>query len=326
MLGNGARRVDAFPADGTFAGSDYNLLRAQLLDRYPYYRGILTHDQGEYGQHPNLQFGIELCRATNDWNIERWLSLDERLYSVVAIPTAAPEAAAKEIRRVGNHPRLVSVLMAGNGFGKPYGDPVYDPIYEAASDMGLGIAIHLALNRPNSQTTAVGGPASTSMMAISQCSQEAMHYVSSLIVQGVFEKYPSLHVVLKEFGTAWLPSLLWSLDKHYDLLKFESRWVKKLPSEYFREHIKLSTQPLEESPDPKQLVDVLNGVDGIEDLLCFSSDYPHFTFDDPTYIARHLPEEWHAKVFCENACSVYGWEIPRSSGDVAALKAPVQPI
>src|ERR1700687_5829516 len=159
MLGNGARRVDAFPADGTFAGSDYDLLREQLLDRYAYYRGILTHDQGEYGQHPNLYFGIELCKATNEWNMETWLTVDERLYSLVAIPTAAPDEAAKEIRRVGKHPRIVGVLMAGNGFGKPYGDPVYHPIYEAAAEMGLSIAVHLALNRPNSQITAVGGPA-----------------------------------------------------------------------------------------------------------------------------------------------------------------------
>jgi predicted TIM-barrel fold metal-dependent hydrolase len=51
-------------------------------------------------------------------------------------------------------------------------------------------------------------------------------------------------------------------------------------------------------------------VDGVEDLLCFSSDYPHFSFDDPVYIARVLPERWHRKIFCENACQLYGWGVP----------------
>jgi predicted TIM-barrel fold metal-dependent hydrolase len=284
------------------------MLREQLLDKYNYWRGVLTHDLGEYGQHLNGYFGIELCRAANDWNIERWLTRDERLYSVIAVPTQAPEEAAKEIRRVGSHPKLVSVLLAGNGLGRPYGDPVYEPIHRAAADMGLSIAVHLAVNRPNSLIATVGGPVSTGIVSNSQLSQEAMHYATSFITHGVFEKYPGLKLMLKEFGISWLPSVIWGLDRRYNLLRFESPWVRRRPSEYFRNHIRLSNQPFEESPDPEAMIRLMETVDGVEEMLCFASDYPHISFDDPTYVARLLPARWHSKVFFDNACRVYGWD------------------
>jgi predicted TIM-barrel fold metal-dependent hydrolase len=61
--------------------------------------------------------------------------------------------------------------------------------------------------------------------------------------------------------------------------------------------------------------------EGIEDLLCFSSDYPHWTGDSPTFVAKLLPKSWHRKVFCDNACDFFGWERPDS---VATLE-PVEP-
>jgi predicted TIM-barrel fold metal-dependent hydrolase len=80
----------------------------------------------------------------NDWNIDRWLSIDdERLCSVVLAPTQDPVAAAKEIRRVGAHPRIKEVLLVVNGMGRPFGDAAYDPIYRAAADLDLPVAIHV---------------------------------------------------------------------------------------------------------------------------------------------------------------------------------------
>jgi hypothetical protein len=32
------------------------------------------------------------------------------------------------------------------------------------------------------------------------------------------------------------------------------------------------------------------------------------TFDDPNYIARLLPSEWHSKIFFDNSCDLFGWK------------------
>jgi predicted TIM-barrel fold metal-dependent hydrolase len=313
MLANGARRADAFPADGSPPGSDYDLLRTQLLDKYNYFRGILTHDNGEYGGQLNSYYGAALATAVNDWNMSKWLGHDDRLFSVVVVPTGAPAAAGEEIRRVGGNERICGVLLAGNPLGRPYGDPIYEPIFAAAAEFDLAIVIHLGLvDRPNLQTTSVGAPPTTGVQSISQYSQQAMHYVSSFITHGVFEKYPNLKVLVLEYGISWLPSLMWRLDQHYELLKLESPWVRDWPSEYIRKHVKLSTQPIEEGADPSALIRVLESVDGIDELLCFSTDYPHITADDPMYVARLIPAKWHRKVFCENAADVFGWKVPEA--------------
>ena len=64
----------------------------------------------------------------------------------------------------------------------------------------------------------------------------------------------------------------------------------------------MSTQPVEASiDDRRRLVDYLRTVEGIEEMLCFSSDYPHWDADEPTFIGSILPPEWHGQVFYANA-------------------------
>lgn len=309
---NGAQRVDAYGADGSRPGSDYATLREQLMDGHNYHAAILTHNTGDFGAHLNPHYAQALCAAANDWNLDTWLPLDDRFHSVVAVSWAQPAEAAREIRRVGGHARMVGVLMVGNVLGRPLGDAIYDPIYEAASELGLAICVHpTRADRPTT-VTSVGGMTSSFIENNSENSQQAMHYVSSLVVHGTFERFPSLRVLIAEYGVAWLPPLLWRLDEHHELLKLESPWVRRWPSEYAHDHIKLSTQPIEESPDSRRgLVDLLSTVDGIEDMLCYSSDYPHYSMDDVGYVARRLPAAWHRKVFCDNACATYGWPQPK---------------
>src|SRR5258708_1819463 len=47
-LDHGARRRDAYPANGSRPGSDYPTLKEQLLHRYNYFRAILTFDIGSH--------------------------------------------------------------------------------------------------------------------------------------------------------------------------------------------------------------------------------------------------------------------------------------
>src|SRR5262249_48166025 len=157
-----------------------------------------------------------------------------------------------------------------------------------------------AADRPNESTILAAGTPSSAMGIGSQMTQQAHHYITSLLVHGVFEKYPDCRVIVKEYGIAWLPWLMWRLDQEYDRLREESPWVRRWPSEYIHDHVKLSTQPIEEGLTNDDLAGLLEMVDGVEDLLCFSSDYPHGTMDDPGYVARVLPSRWHRKVFLEN--------------------------
>ena len=291
-------------------GQPYDQYIADAIDVYggQGYGVALSFNVGQFGTFPNPHYAEAVAKATNDWNIDTWLSLgDDRLWSEVAIPENLPEAAAAEIRRVGGHERIRGVCLGANGLGRPTGDPVRDPIFAAAAELDLAVSWHpFPSDRPNRQITHTGGM-SGSIEYLAMMGQALPNYVSSLIVNGTFEKFPDLRIVFRETGVLWLPSVIWQLDAMYEQLKAESPWVKKWPSEYIHEHMTFCTQPLEEAPDgPRLSGQVLGAVDWIEDVLCFSTDYPHaIAYDEVQWVAKHLPESWHRKVFCDNACDAY---------------------
>ena len=87
----------------------------------------------------------------------------------------------------------------------------------------------------------------------------------------------------------------------------ESRpfYQDKPPLHYLHRNVRLTTQPMENPDDPAHLAALLRSIEA-DKVLMYSSDYPHFGFDAPTVIARHLPAEMHRRVFHANAARLYG--------------------
>ncbi|MCW3018762.1 MAG: amidohydrolase [Solirubrobacterales bacterium] len=304
-VGGSQKRRDSYPQLGP-PGSDYKLLCEQWLDPFPVELAVLTFDIGTSAGLPNPYLATALCRAANDWTIERWLDrADGRIAGAVLVPTQLPEDGADEIRRVGGDERFVEALLVSNGLGEPFGHPAYHPIYAAAAEVGLPVAIHLGGDSwTHTSHMSAGGMPSSRFEYHTVANQSAMLHLASFVTHGVFELFPTLKLLLVETGVTWVPWLFWRLDEQYALLRRESPIVRRLPSEYLREHVKLSTQPLEDPPRHAQLIQLFEAFGGMEELLCFSSDYPHWDADDPRYIARILPADWAAKVFYANAASV----------------------
>lgn len=303
-------RIDALPFDGSPAGSDYELLRVQLLERFAIERVVLSFDIGQTPGIANTELATEMVRAANRWQVEKWLSHpDERLYGGVLVPTQSPDEAAAEIRRVGSHPRVCEVVLVSSALGRAFGDPIYHPIYEAAAEMDLTIGLHIGgeIFYPGTAQVVAGGPPNTRLERHSLHMQPSQRHIMSFIVNGVFEKYPSLRLIVKETGLGLYPWLLWEMDGVYDELKIESSWVKRRPAEYFFDNVWVSTQPLDESPSPQQLIDLLDTVEGFAGRLCFSTDYPHHDADEPAHDDRLLPESWWERVYFDNPAKAYGW-------------------
>ncbi|MQA09566.1 MAG: amidohydrolase family protein [Pseudonocardiaceae bacterium] len=295
------KRLEAVPEDGL--GTDFELMRSQHLDAYPIELVNLSFDIGHEVTQRNPVFSAAIARAMNDWVIETWLPRDTRIRTTIVVPSELPDEAAREIHRVGAHPGVTAVLFSWNAFGKPLGHPVYDPIYRAAEELALPIAIHGAAGETegNMAHAVAGGIPNSRLEWHTLLQQPTLTHVASFVAHGTFEKFPRLKVLLLETGLAWVPNFLWRLDAHYRILRAESDWVRRLPSEYFRQHCKLSTQPFELTPRKSQLIELFEAFGGMDDLLCFSSDYPHWDADNPFFVANRLPRDWLPKVFRENA-------------------------
>ena len=306
MHPHGTTRRDAVPPDGGVPGSDYETMRKQLLDPLDVEYAILTgEDILSVSSLPNPQVAAAVATAYNRWLIDAWLPHDPRLKGSLVVAAQDAARAAEEVRAFGDHPDIVQVLLpcaATSG----YGHPQYHPIYEAAVEVGLPVALHvggegLGINPP---PTATGYPIYYIEwhVLLIQC---AMSHVVSLVSHGVFEKYPELRVVVIEAGVTWLPPLLWRMDADWKSLRSEVPWVKRPPGEVVREHLRFTTQPLDEPDGRQKMRQALELVEGLEDMLMFATDYPHWDFDRPDLVSRRLPISWREKVMSENARTLY---------------------
>ena len=163
---------------------------------------------------------------------------------------------------------------------EPLGRRRYWPIFEARGRNNLPIGLHVPGFSSGYASTPAGWP--SFYIEEHQTFADLMQGVfTSLVLEGVFERFPKLRVVLIEGGFAWVPALCWRLDKHWERMRSEVPHVKRPPSEYIREHIWYTTQPIEEPEQPDDLTDIIDWIGW--DRLLFSTDYPHWDFDDPRY-------------------------------------------
>jgi predicted TIM-barrel fold metal-dependent hydrolase len=314
----GDRLVEA-AIEGSPAGSSYEVLKDQVLDAFGVERAVLSYDEAMLTPAtPNTHLAREVARAANDWTIDRWLSRDERLASLILVPNQVGADAVAEIERVGGNRQMVGVLMSANGLGKPFGHPGYHEIYAAAAEQGLPIVIHSggdAIAETLTSPTAGGLPATYAEYYVFQ-TQPLMTHLISLVGQGVFEKFPSLKVMFVGAGVSWLPSVVWRFDTEYMAYRREAPWVRRMPSEYVQDHIRLATYPLDSPAEPERLVRLLRAFPGIDDLLVYGSGYPSWDTDWHETVEERLPPEWHQKIFHDNAQAFFRW------GDSSTEGAP----
>ena len=242
-----------------------------------------------------------MAYAANEFQIEGWYKKDQRLLSSVVVPFEDGEATKVEIKRRTGDKRFVHVLLKSRT-NDLLGKRQYWPVYEAAVEAGFPVGIHVfgTSGRPASNT---GWPSFyiEDMTEHASCCQAQ---VASMILEGVFERYPDLKIIMIEAGFGWMPSLGWRMDKHWKKLKAEVPHLKKAPSEYLREHFWVSTQPMEETETPAHLIDVMGWIGW--DKIMFSSDYPHWDFDDPFLaLPPSLNEKQRAMIYSENARALY---------------------
>lgn len=295
-----AARHDAWPPSGVRPGADLGFLQQQLLDAWNIEYGVLN-PLISVAEELNLDYGAALAQAVNEWQVAEWLEPEPRLRASIVVPYEDGELAAAEIHRCGPNPGFVQILLIARS-KDPLGNRKYWKIYEAAEEYNLPIGIHFG--GVAGPITGAGWP--SYYIEDHGGMPQAFHtQVNSYVCEGIFERFPTLKVVLIEGGFAWLPPLIWRLDATWKRMRGEVPALKRQPSEYIREHFWFSTQPMEEPPKREYFEQLLEQMD-MNDKLMFATDYPHWDFDAPDRaLPSFLKPELRRKILSDNARALY---------------------
>jgi predicted TIM-barrel fold metal-dependent hydrolase len=296
-----AARRDAWTPEGQPPGSDLDFMRRHYLDAYDVEYGILAPLSPTGQGDRNPEFAIAMCRAVNDWQREKWTRPEPRLKASIVIPFEDAPAAVAEIERCADDRDFAQILMLART-SEPLGSRRYWPILEKAVEVGLPLGVHV-FGYGGHPVTGAGWP-SYYVEEMTGHAAACQAGVASLAMQGVFERFAGLKVIVIEGGFAWLAPLMWRLDKHWARHREEVPHVTRPPSESLERGLWISTQPMEEPERGRHLLDVIEWIG--HDRLLIATDYPHWDFDDPSVaLPRNLDLGQRRAICSGNARQVY---------------------
>ena len=252
--------------------------------------------------------------AYNDFLINEVFPASPRIKAEIMINHRNPLEGAAEIRRVGRHKEFVGVYTEFGGNYEPIGTARHDPIFDEAVAHDLVVTSHIGMFWQKATPLSEGTRTWTELVGLTSVSI-TIAYVGAMIMQGLFDKYPDLRVIIKEGGFWWLPEFMARADDYYlshpgDIklterkLEANENFLAKLPSEYFDSNIRFSSQPMCFPKNPQHFKALMTLCKG-EDWLLYSSDWPHATFDPINWVFNPMiSEEGRRKILSENA---RGW-------------------
>ena len=294
-FGAAPRPTDANGKPGHPA-ADPAWVKAEYLDKRGIDLAILTGSVLSLGVQPNHDMAAAIATGINNWTLETWVRPYRCFKGSILIAHQDPAQAVAEIDRLADDPGMVQVLL-GSASETPLGRRQYHPIYEACVHHNLPLALHIGgegagMSPPS---TAVGHP-TTHFEWYGSLPQIYMAHIMSMVTEGVFERFPTLKVILYEGGIFWLPHLMWRFDKNWKAQRAETPWVEHPPST--------------SASDCASLAEVLAMVEG-ERTLLFSGNYPNWEMGDPLAMIENIPPALRRRVLVENALAVYGERLLR---------------
>jgi len=300
-------RLDARTPSGGAPGSDPAFALEQWIDRYEIAAAILIPVQaGVVIPWGDEEVGVEFLRAMNRYFLERWTGLDPRFRVTLSVSPYNVPAAVAEIERHADVPGIAGVFIpaAGVGLGRSH----YFPIYEAAERYRMPIVLHPTGAEGNlaEAPRLAGGLPDTYPERHAMLLQPGQAILASMVFAGIFERFPSLKVVLSEYGTTWAAPMAWRMDNAWEQGEGSLAALPLPPSHYVNRNVRFTTQPLDEPPETAMLHEFLELLDAGRTLM-FSSDYPHWDTDEPRYILNsRLPAGLRTRIAVETARECFG--------------------
>src|SRR5262249_55868044 len=228
------------------------------------------------------ELGVPTMRHWNDFALNYNARDRDRLRVAAILNTWDIDIAAAEVKRVLKAGAQAFVLASSIAPGdKSPADPGMDHIWGMLSEANVPVLVHIGGERgflasdgwprgvPALEFEPIPFTEGINAYAFSTFHFAPQHFISMLLLGGVFEPFPNLPFRAIEVGGGWLGPLAERLDLIVDL--YSRRFAPVLsmkPSEYLRRNIRVS---------PYHFEPVALYIDryGLEECYCYSSDFPH---------------------------------------------------
>jgi predicted TIM-barrel fold metal-dependent hydrolase len=260
----------------------------------------------------DAEFGGAQCKVWNDWAWETYGPYNDFMSPIAAIMTADLNIAIDEIKRVaklgfrGVNLPCKPIFGAHDARHPNYNMTMFDPMWAAIQDCDVTITFHISTGRdPRAARKDGGAIINYAAHALSP----TVEPIACLCASGVLERFPKLRFAGIECGIGWVP---WALEAMDDAARKHHMWafpkLKKLPSDYFREHGAASFQ---DDAIGLELAERHNLVNN----FLWANDYPHHEGSWPhsaQSIERQmgeLKEENRAKVLGLNAARIFKFDV-----------------
>lgn len=267
-------------APGAFDAAE----RKSALDDLGFNRQLVfsTFSASQYLHHEDLDVRYGGIRAHNR-AMAAFCSVDSRLIAAGQVSLYDPRRCVAEMAE-GGRLGCGAFWIPGTPVGdKSPGHPDFDPVWQAFCDLNVPFLLHVGANsptkiaayennghpRPKDITGAEGGE-NLRVRDFMLLSVGPQQFLTALVFDGVFARFPRLRGGVIELGAGWVPEYLRTLDLSQKIFKKTDPSVQALTlraSEYIRRAVKFTPFPGE---DVGRLIR-----DAGADLFMFSSDYPH---------------------------------------------------
>lgn len=219
----------------------------------------------------------ETVRAANDWLADTCLEGNGRLLPVTALDYSDLDWAIEELARMRKRGSRIVLVPGAPVNGVSIAHPSWDRFWQAVTDNGMVAMLHTGFERMTFDPGWANMEADATLLRQFGGSFRhvtPMMVVNAMILSGVFERHPTLSLVLAELGCGWLPFFLNDIDDRISPTAqlFLGQWKYPLkPSEYLVRNVRGT--PLTGGNDTP-IVEIMRALP--EDMLVFSSDFPHF--------------------------------------------------
>lgn len=256
--------------------------RSRALDDLGFSRQLVfsTFAATQYFGHRDLDVRYGGLRAHNR-AMGEFCSDDSRLIGVGQVSLTDPKRAVEEIeegRRLGCGAFWIPASTVED---RSPGHPDFDPIWQALCDQSTPFVLHVGVaknlvskawlnNGKPKPPDLVGGGENLRVRDFAALAFPPQLFLTSLVFDGVFERFPALRGGVIELGAGWVPEYLRTLDMSQKIFRRTDPSVAALPqlaSEYIRKQMRFTPFPGE---DVGRMI-----ADAGPDLFLFSSDYPH---------------------------------------------------